>query len=121
MLTDKDKKQILEGFLETIDGISDKAYQQRVWIRGEGPECDDFTETTCHFFEEGDGILEKYKDFGVNLNQYNLLVKFRNQFYKFVKGPRSGYLPQEFIDTPEWAQIMDSAKKVLEAFNYEKT
>ena len=58
MLTNEDKKQILESFLETVNGISNKEYQKRIWIRGEGPECDDFTETTCHFFEDSDNILE---------------------------------------------------------------
>ena len=119
MLTNEIKKQILLSFLETIEGISDKKYQERVWILGEGPECDDFTETICHFFEEGDGILEKYKDFGINNKQYELLIKFRRQFHKFVKGPRPGYLPQEFIGTPEWEQITAMAKEVLKAFNYQ--
>jgi len=118
MLTNKDRKDILQSFLETIEGISDKEYQIRVWILGEGPECDDFTETTCHFFEEGDSILREYKDFGINNMQYDLLIKLRDQFEKFVKGPRPGYLPQEFINTPEWEKIMIIAKEVLKAFNY---
>ncbi len=120
MLTNEDKKQILESFLETIEGISDKEYQKRIWIRGEGPECDDFNETTCHFFEEGDEILEKYRDFGINNNQHELLINLRDQFDKFVKGPRPGYLPQEFIDTAEWTKIMNLAKEVLKAFNYQR-
>lgn len=118
MLSDDDKKQIIESFLDAIVGISDKEYQRRVWILGEGPECDDFTETTCHFFEEGDDILEKYKDFGISSEQNDLLVKLRDQFDQFVKGPRPSYLPQEFIDTPEWAKIMSLAKDVLKAFHY---
>ena len=56
MLTNESKKQILEFFLEIVEGISDKDYQGRVWIRGEGPECDDFDETVCNFFQDGDGI-----------------------------------------------------------------
>ncbi len=105
------RKQILESFLENIEGISNKEYQKRVWIRGEGPEVDDFTETTCHFFEEGEGILEEYKGFNITNKQYKLLVRFRDRFDKFVK---------EFIDTPEWAKIMDMAKNVLKAFIYSK-
>jgi hypothetical protein len=117
MLTDKAKKQILESFLETIEGVSDKEYQKRVWIRGEGPECDDFDETVCHFSQEGDGIIAKYKDFGLTEYQYQILKKFRDKFKAFWK---KNDLPQEFIDTPEWANIMDSAKEVLQAFNFKK-
>ena len=121
MLTEGKRKDILNGLLETVEGISDKEYQKRIWILGEGPECDDFTETTCHFFEEGDGILEKYTEFGINNRQYELLVKLWDQFDQFVKGPRSGYLPEEFIDTPEWAGIMNLARDVLKVFHYPKT
>jgi hypothetical protein len=30
------------------------------------------------------------------------------------------YLPQLFIDTPEWGKIMEMAKEVLKAFNFHK-
>lgn len=121
MLTNEDKKQILSGFLETVKGIYNKEYQKRIWIRGEGPEVDDFTETTCHFFEEGNSLLEEYRDFGLSNQQYKLLIKFRDEFDKFAKGPRpGGYLPQEFINTPEWARMISMAKEVLRVFNYSK-
>ena len=60
---DIDRKQILVSCLETIKDISDKEYQKRVWIRGEGPEVDDFDEAVCDFFGDGDPIIENYKDF----------------------------------------------------------
>ncbi len=120
MLTDEDKKYILNEFLNNISGISDKEYQKRVWIRGEGPECDDFTETVCHFFDDGDPILKKYKEFNISEDQYHLLSKFRDDFDAFVTGPTLGYLPEEFIDTPEWKKIMKMAEEVLKAFNYQK-
>lgn len=119
MLTNEEKKQILAFFLEIIEGISNKDYQRRIWILGEGPEVDDFTETTCHFFEEGDSIIEKYADFGITTKQYKILLQFRNEFNTFVKGPRpGGYLPQEFINTAEWTKMTNMAKDVLKAFNY---
>lgn len=115
------KKQILISVLETLVGISDKEYQKRVWILGKGPEVDDFDETVCNFFQDGNGIIQNYKDFEVTDIQYHLLVKFRDEFEAFCRGPALRYyLPQEFIDTPEWARIMEMAKEVLEAFNYRK-
>lgn len=112
-----DRKQILASCLEIIAGISDKEYQKRVWIRGEGPEVDDFDETVCNFFQDGNGIIQNYKDFGLTDQQYQLLVKFRDEFDAFCRGPAlEHYLPQEFIDTPEWIRIMDLAKDVLKAF-----
>jgi hypothetical protein len=118
MLTNENKKYILNEHLRNIYHISDKEYQRRIWIRGEGPECDDFDETCCHFFDDGDPILENYKDFGITESQYQILKNFRKQFRTFSD---ENNWPHKFIETPEWATIMNLAKDVLKAFNYSKT
>lgn len=113
-LSEEDKKYILAQFLKVISHISDKEYQKRVWIRGEGPEVDDFDETCCHFFDDGDPILENYKEYAISDGQFLLLQKFRQGFKTFAD---NNNLPEEFIDTPHWAKIMQMAKEVLNAFN----
>lgn len=112
-----DRKQILISVLDTIQCISDKNYQKRVWIRAEGPECDDFTETCCNFFGDCDPLLKNYKDFGISDSQYQILRKFRNVFDDF-----SGkyHMAQEFIDTLEWDNITKMAREVLQVFHYSK-
>jgi hypothetical protein len=117
MLTNEDKKQILDSVLETVEGISNKEYQKRVWILGEGSEVDDFDETCCNFFGDGDPLLENYKEFGITKAQYLLLKKFRDEFRSFSD---ENNWPQDFIDTIEWEKIMSIAKDVLKAFNYSK-
>jgi hypothetical protein len=107
------RKQIMETFLSVIDNISDKEYQKRIWIRGKGPEVDDFDEAVCHFFQAGDGIIEECKDFGLTEQQYQLLKKFRDEFDFFVE---KNHFPEEFIDTLEWERVMGMAKDVLKAF-----
>lgn len=111
------RKQIIDTLLRIIDHISDKEYQERVWILGKGPEVDDFDETCCNFFPEVDDVIEKYKDFGITTAQYKILKKFRDKFDIFSD---TNNWPQEFIDTPEWITIMHLAKDVLKAFNYQK-
>ena len=74
------KKQILNSFLETIEGISDKKYQKRAWIQGEEA---DFDETVNFFFDDGDPILENYKDFGITEAQYQILKKFEMNLKSF--------------------------------------
>jgi hypothetical protein len=115
--SDEDKKQILTSVLETIEGISDKEYQKRIWIRGEGPEVDDFDETCCNFFGDGDPLLENYKDFRITESQYQILKKFRDKFEVFAN---DNHFPHKFIDTPKWNEITEMAKEVLKAFNYRK-
>ncbi|MEM6807541.1 MAG: hypothetical protein AAF696_39450, partial [Bacteroidota bacterium] len=95
--------------------------QKRVWIRGEGPEVDDFDETTCNFFQDGNGVIQNYKDFGLTDKQYQMLAKLRDEFDAFCSGlGLKHYLPENFIDTPEWKQIINSAKDVLKAFNFQR-
>ena len=110
-LTNESKKDILDFVLELVADISDKEYQKRIWIRGEGPEVDNFDETCCHFFQDGNGVLEKYKDFNITDAQYQSLKKFR------VFSDENDY-PEEFIDSPDWAKIIEMAKEVLKIFDH---
>ena len=117
MLTDKTRKKILENFLQIIDGISDKEYQKRVWIRGEGPECYDFDEAVCDFSYMGDDVINRHKEFHLTELQYEILKDFREQFKAFYD---ENDWPPKFIESPEWAKIMDLAKQVVKSFNYKK-
>ena len=115
--SDQEKKSILKGFISIFDRIANKEYQKRIWIRGEGPECDDFDDTVCDFFGECDSILENYKSYKITESQYLLLKKFRDEFQIFSD---ENDLPQEFIDTSEWAKVIEMAKEILKAFGYKK-
>ena len=118
MVTD-DNKEFVMGLLGTIKDISDKEYQRRVWIRGEGPEVDNFDETVCFFFDDVEEIMEKFRQYGLTKNQYQILKEFRDKFEDFVDN-RTHYLPEDFIDTPWWQKIMNLAADVLKAFDYKK-
>jgi hypothetical protein len=111
------RKQVIEGFLQNLYRISNKEYQQKIWIEGAGPECHDFDEAVNDFFGDGDSILENYQDYGLSQSQYRLLKKFHDEFRIFAD---KNDLPEEFIDTSEWKRIMDMAKDVLKTFNYSK-
>ncbi len=111
------RKQIMETFIRNITHISDEEYQKRVWIEGQGPECDDFGEFTSYFFDESESILRNYIDFGITNTQHNLLLNFHKSLDEFTE---NNYDPKEFISSLEWKKIIEMAKEVLKAFNYEK-
>ena len=115
-LTEEDRNYILREFLRNISHISDKEYQTRIWIRGEGPECDDFGEAVCRYSSSADYIFEEYQSYGISDIQLQVLKKFHEEFKKFWV---DNDLPQLFIDTPEWTKITLMAKKVLEVFHYQ--
>lgn len=112
-----DRKKVVEFLLQTLYSISDKEYQKRIWIEGAGPEWDNFDEAVNDFFDDGDPVLENYQAYGLSDVQYQLLKKFRDEFKVFKRG---NYFPEEFVDSPEWGEIMNLAKDVLKAFNYQK-
>ena len=106
---------MLKLLLETIECVASREYQERVWMRGEGPEVADYDEVVCLFFGDVDGILNNREEFPMTEAQYKLLKYFRDEFCFFVDENDE---PQDFIDTPEWARIMQLAQGVLKAFNY---
>ena len=111
------RDQIINYLLGNVACIADQKYQERVWIKGEGPECDDFNETVCQFFDAADPVLDDYKNFNISDSQYHLLTNFREKFEIFCN---DHYEPEQFISSPEWTHISEMAKAVLEAFNYKK-
>ena len=110
-----DRNYILQRFLGLISDISDKEFQMRVWIKGIGPECIDFDETCERFFLGGVNVIKDYKDYGITEHQHEILEEFKILFRKFSN---DNDFPELFINSPEWQQVVDKAKKVLEAFNY---
>lgn len=111
------RKAILDNFLDNITNISDREYQKRVWIRAEGPECDDLSETICEFCDGVRIIFTDYKNYNITDAQYRLMLELRNEFKAFYN---THYDPSEFIYSPEWEKIMQMAKNVLIAFNFQK-
>ena len=122
MISDEDRKQILDSFIENIACMSDKEYQERVWVRAEGPECDDIDDTICDFFDEA-YVLEKYKDFGITGRQNELLMTLHGKLRKFTDAYgvySSDKSTEKLIVLPQWKEIRDISKKILSAFNFKK-
>lgn len=110
-------KKILNNHLETISGIADRGYQKRVWICGEGPEVDDYTESICHFFDDGDPIISHYKNYGITDRQLFLLTSLRKAVQEFTSKIKFELGP-DFLCSPEWIKITVMAKEVLGSFDY---
>lgn len=116
MLTKENRKDILNGLLETIKSISDLEYQRRAWIWGEPPGTD-FDETVNNYSLDAEGILKDYKNFEITEIEFQILKKFDEQFRDFYG---KNNWPEQFIDTEEWTKIIKLAKEVLKVFNYQK-
>lgn len=117
IIANVNRQQILSTLLKNIAHLSDEKYQKRVWIEARGPECDSFDELVTYFFDESESIQNGYKEFGITENQRDLLRKFHEKLQSFSD---KNDFPQKFISTPEWKKIMQMAKEILVAFNYQE-
>ncbi len=111
--------KILISYLEVISGIADREYQERVWIRGEGPECDDYTESICHFFDDGDPIISNYEGYEITKRQLDSLIKLREAVQDFNSSVRFELGP-DFLYSAEWINITLMAQQVLQVFGYQQ-
>lgn len=115
-----DKKQIFNSFFDTIVEFSDKDFQEKIWIKGLGPECSSFEEAICHFFDEGEGIFKSYKDYGISDKNYRLLLELSKKLRAFLNKIPIQPDPHDILIDPKWHEIQKLAKKVLITFNYKK-
>jgi hypothetical protein len=116
----KNRKQILDQFLKNISYLSNRSYQKRVWVLAEGPECGDIDDVVCDFFDDGDPILENYKEFAITENQLKILRDLHNKLRVFTD-TFAVYSPNKSTDNlikmSEWHEICFLAKRVSDAFH----
>jgi hypothetical protein len=120
MRNNMSKDPIINEILRIIYTISDKDYQRRIWIQGNGPECDSYDDAVCDFFQLTRAVLKEYKNYKFTNLQYSLLEQFYKEFERFVDSDRGMDLEQEFIDTPEWNRIIKLAQRLLQIFDYRR-
>ena len=101
----------IHSLLKIIKNFSSKEYQNKAWIEGNGV---DFDENVCLFFDLGDPIINDFDSFSITKLQLRTLKKFREELEAFSD---EHIWPGDFIDSPDWARIMNLAKEVLKAFN----
>ncbi len=118
---EKRRNRILNDILEYIGDISDLEYQKRVWLRGEGPECDDFTELCCNFFGTMRMVEREFEKYNFTPEQSAALLNFQDAFDRFSSEHSGieGFVSEQEEDH-EWAEVRKQASDVLKVFNHKK-
>jgi len=101
--------------LDVIKNIQDKDYQERIWLRAEGPECSDFGDTINDFFDfyEELGDLENtYEEYGIDASQYRLLHKLYQHLQEYCDIIPISPKDEDVLADPRWQKIRNLAKKV---------
>jgi hypothetical protein len=114
-----DRQTWLARILSAIRDFADADYQERVWVRGQGPEVDSSTEAVCRLLDDYDlpGFLsEGRKKHRLSNEQLAAL--------RALEAAINGYLARENdrsddaarIATPEWQELRERARSTLAAF-----
>jgi len=103
------KKGIKEEIKYLVWIFSDKEFQERVWARGEGPECDSFGESVCDT-DLIDNVVEKYQDYDITKEQKNLLKELVQKIENYDEPETDA----ELVKDPKWHEVREFAKYVYE-------
>src|SRR3990167_9078854 len=109
-------QQILKSFLDTIHEISDPSFQERVWVKGIGPECSSFEEAICNYFDYNENIIRDYKLFGLSDIQRQTIKEFNQKLQNFCDSvPEIVNEKTEILQNPKWHEIQKSADTLQKA------
>jgi hypothetical protein len=113
-----DRETWLRRILEAIRDLADEEYQERVWVRGNGPEVDSSTEAVCRLVEDYDlatFLDEAAKNAWVSKDQVAALHRLDVALARYASNGEEADDAIR-IQSPEWRKIRKLAKVTLEAF-----
>jgi hypothetical protein len=113
-----DRETWLRRILEATRDLADEAYQERVWVRGEGPEVDSSTEAVCRLVDDYDlatFLAEAGEKAWISNDQLTALRRLDAALTRYaMNGEDAGDGTR--IQSPGWKRIRKLAKATLEAF-----
>ncbi len=115
-----DKSIWLSNILTMIEEISDKHYQEEVWLKGVGNEESSFNEAICGLFDDYDfdGFLDEYSTENyLNKLKIEKLKLFRDKLNQYLLNIDDNLCTKDLLADPEWHNIQASASQVLKVIN----
>jgi hypothetical protein len=119
-----DRETWLERILETIRDLGDAAYQERVWVRGEGPEVDSSTEAISALLDDDDldGFLSACRrQHWLSSGQLSALQAFETAIDDYLARGDDRTSDRVRIASPEWQALQQLARRTLETFGPPQT
>jgi hypothetical protein len=114
-----DRDTWLERIAEAIRVLGDGSYQERVWVRGEGPEVDSSTEAISALLDDydlGGFLLASRRNGWLSKNQLSALQAFEAAISDYLARDDDRTSDRGRIATPEWLALQQLARRTLHAF-----
>jgi hypothetical protein len=113
-----DHETWLRRILEATRDLADHDYQERVWVRGEGPEVDSSTEAVCRLIDDYDlptFLAEAGEKAWISKPQLTALERLDAALARHASNGEDADDAIR-IQSPEWRKVRKLAKATLEAF-----
>ena len=101
------------NLVSVIRDLADASYQERVWVRGTGPEVDSMAEAICRFFDDYDvdGFLAASAARSMlSADQLESLTALRDALDAFKQGKAAD---AGAIRHPKWLEVQGLAAEAL--------
>ena len=106
----------LSGLLSTIREIGDESFQERVWLKGCGPEVSSYEEVMCRFFDDYaiENVIDvEWRALGLTVRQREGLISLRDALDIFGNSVRETPEPTTILSDPRWHSIRELARNTL--------
>lgn len=114
-----DKDTWLRNILSMVQELSDKHYQEEVWLKGIGNEISSFTEAICGLFDDYDldGFLDKYSsDEYLSESKIKMLILFRDKLNQYLLSKDQNLSTENLLADPRWHEIQYLASQTMDIF-----
>src|SRR5690606_17006667 len=109
-----------QELLEYLDGLADRDYQQKVWVRGEpypGVEHDELDYALHFLFDDTDLASTPEKSIGVflfNDDEARAVHSVAEALDALLTQYGVNLSDAEYLAKPEWTQVVDAARLALQ-------
>jgi hypothetical protein len=113
-----DRETWLRRILDATRDLADERYQERVWVRGEGPEVDSSTEAVCRLIDDYDlptFLAEAAEKAWISKDQLTALERLEAALARYADKGEDGDDATR-IQSPGWQKLRELAKATLETF-----
>lgn len=109
------KKNYKELLIDVIKAISDIEFQERIWVRGEGPEVSSFDEEMNFFFDTLEIIdFSKKQEYGFSEEQVNSIYLIRDALDNYCDTLPLVTNDRKIFKDPMWKKIVQLASEVYD-------
>jgi hypothetical protein len=113
-------KQWLAAIAQVVNEFSSQEFQERVWLKGAGPEVSSYEEAACRFFDDyaANTLIDvEWRQAGLTESQRQKLAEFRDILESFGKLMPNITPPNDVLDNPNWCSVQKSASEALKELN----